>query len=206
MTSNRNHPTPPGDAIVSSAPVAEPTQKEENKHETVVVSPRVRGFRHGHGGGTRRQPRGSSGRRTIDPALFIGNRAVAYTQRHHQGLSRKDRECRRRKDQDPTIRKRTTVSRSAGWQGTVAGTGRHGSTRRLDPDRHRTRCGFLSTARTLRAPDGSGAPCRRRQAGAAARETDRSATEFARDRSVARSWILQLVQHQQTAEFLWRPQ
>src|SRR6266480_5775965 len=113
--------------IVSSALAGEATRKEENKHETVTVSPRVRGFRNGHDGSTCRSQRGSSGRRTIDPALFIGHRAVAYTQRHHQGLSRKDRECRRRKDQDPTIRKRTTVSRSAGWQGTVAGTGRDGS-------------------------------------------------------------------------------
>src|SRR6266852_2262628 len=143
--------TAPATPVVSSQQIAEPTHKEENKHEIVVVSPRVRGFRNGHGGGTCRQPRCSSGRRTIDPALFIGNRAVAYTQRHHQGLSRKDRDCRSRKDQDPTIRKRTTVSRSAGWQGPVAGTGRDGRTRRLEPDRHRTRCRFLSTARTLRA-------------------------------------------------------
>ena len=76
----------------------------------------------------------------------------------------------------------------------------------LVPDRHRARCGFLSTARSLWTLDRVGAPCRRWQARAAARETDRAATERARDRPVARSWIFQLVQHEQAAEFLCRSQ
>src|SRR6267143_1983596 len=102
---------PPTRPTATESTVAgEPAQQEENKYGFGVMPPQVRGFRNRNGGSPCPSHGGSSGRRAIGPALFAGNRARAHTQRHHQGLSRKNRECRRWKDQDATIRERTTVS------------------------------------------------------------------------------------------------
>ena len=84
-----------------------------------------------------------------------------------------------RQDQDAAVRERAIVSRSAGRQGAAAGADRDGGTGKLVPDRHRARRGFLSTSRALRATDRDGAPCRRWQVGAAARDTDRSGGSIA---------------------------
>ena len=85
------------------------------------------------------------------------------------------------------------LRRSERRQGAAAGPGRYGRARRLDADRHRLRLRFLPASGVLRTADRGNRTCLRRQARRVDRQADRDQAAGEGSRTVARSWLPELV-------------